>query len=152
MEKEELTSLLKDFLSSEGYSLYSLDYKKKKSENTLSIVIDRVEPIDLDAISAVSEKVSEYLDTLDPIEESYTLDISSLGAEKPLKKEDLSSYLDSFINVRLTNPVEGENIYQGKLIEVDESSITIELKIKTRVKKVNLEKENISKVRLALGY
>ncbi len=152
MEKEELTNLLSTFLEEYGYSLYSLEYKKKSGDNYLTLVVDRVDPIDLDDISDISSKVSDYLDDIDPYEESYILDVSSLGAEKPLKVEQLDLYKERFINIHLTNPVEGENIYQGKLVEVDKTSITIELKIKTRVKQVKLEKENISKVRLALGY
>jgi len=41
----------------------------------------------LDDCSSVSEKLSEALDSHDPIEQAYYLEVSSPGAERPLKKE-----------------------------------------------------------------
>ena len=98
--------------------------------------------------------VSQYdlLDEIDPIEGEYTLDISSLGAEKPLKVEKLNDYINSYVNVHLINPINGENIYEGDLVSVNKNNITLSYRQKTRTKTVDITKENISKIRLAIKF
>lgn len=148
----ELEALLKEKISSLGYDLVSVEQKVIKGEKILAIVVDRVEPIDMNAIVDLSREVSNYLDDHSPYEDAYTLDISSLGAEKPLKMEQLPSYIGSFIHVHLVNPINGENIYEGDLVAVSEETITVSYHIKTRVKTVDITKANISKIRLAIKF
>ena len=152
MELSKLEELLQSKLESLGYELVSLNLSVSKGEKNLSIVVDRVEPIDMDAIVDLSHILNSYIDELDPIEEGYTLDISSLGAEKPLKKDELDKYINRYIHVHLTNPINGENIYEGDLVSVNEDSITLSYRQKTRVKTVDITKANISKIRLAIKF
>ncbi len=148
----ELEQQVREKLNSYGYELISINSRTEKGEHILSIVIDRVEPIDMDAIVEISRVLNEYLDELNPFENSYTLDISSLGAEKPLQKDKLGDYVNRYVHVHLINPIEGENIYEGTLVGQDEEKIALEYKVKTRTKKVDITKENISKIRLAIKF
>ncbi len=152
MELVELTNLIKEKVASLGYELISLNNRVEKGENILSIVVDRVEPIDMEAIVEVSHVLNDYLDEIDPINSAYTLDISSLGAEKPLKVEELEKYLNRYVHVHLINPIQGENIYEGDLIAVNQEQITLSYRIKTRIKNVDITKANISKIRLAIKF
>lgn len=152
MELESIKKQVSDYLSSLGYELVSFSFGKKDGVNTLSIVVDRVEPIDMDAITNVSEKLSSYLDEIDNSTNPYTLDVSSLGAEKPLKIESLKDYINSYIHVHVVNPIEGENIFEGNLISVNEESMTISVRNKTRVKNIVILLSNIYKVRLAIKF
>ena len=152
MELFELTNLIKEKVASLGYELISLNNRVEKGENILSIVVDRVAPIDMEAIVEVSRVLNDYLDEIDPINSAYTLDISSLGAEKPLKMEELKKYLNRYVHVHLINPIQGENIYEGDLIAVNEEQITLSYRIKTRIKNVDIIKTNISKIRLAIKF
>ena len=152
MELANLEKLLKEKLLELGFELYSLNLSVTKGEKTLSIVVDRVEPIDMNTIVELSRQLNDYIDEIDPIEEGYTLDISSLGVEKPLKIEDLDKYVDRYINVHIVNPINGENIYEGTLTEVNENNIVVSYRQKTRVKTVDIAKSNISKIRLAIKF
>ena len=100
----------------------------------------------------MSHSLNQYLDELNPVEDSYTLDVSSLGAEKPLKIEALDKYVNSYVHVHLVNPIAGENIYEGTLVGLNEETITLEYKVKTRIKTVDIQKANISKIRLAIKF
>ena len=148
----ELEKLLKDKLVELGYDLYSLNISYEKGNKILSIVVDRVEPIDMEAIVELSRSLNAYLDEIDPFDTPYTLDISSLGAEKPLNKDNLVPYINRFVHVHLTNPINGENIYEGDLVSLDENQITLSYRVKTRTKTVDITKENISKIRLAIKF
>ena len=148
----DLETLLKEKVNSLGYDLISVNQRVEKGDKILSIVVDRVKPIDMDAIVALSRVLNDYLDELSPIEDAYTLDISSLGAEKPLKWEQLPLYIGSYIHVHLINPINGENIYEGDLVAADDDNIKLSYRQKTRVKTVDITKGNISKIRLAIKF
>ena len=152
MDLNYLKPLLEKKAQELGYELVELTSRKEKGDLILSIVVDRVEPIDMNAISDFSQAMSSYLDEIDSSEESYFLDISSLGAEKPLKIEELNKYVGRYVNVHVNNAIEGNNIFEGTMEEVSNDSITISYRIKTRVKKVVILQSNIYKIRLAIKF
>ena len=152
MDINYLKPLLEKKLEEAGYELVEIKSRKEKGDLILSIVVDRVEPIDMNAIVEVSNLLSSYLDEVDESNEAYLLDVSSLGAEKPLKIEDLDKYVSRYVNVHVTNPIEGNNIFEGELSEVNKDSITITYKIKTRAQKVVILLSNIYKIRLAIKF
>ena len=135
-----------------GFELISINRKIEKGDVLISVVVDRVEPIDMNAIVKLSEELSTYIDSIDNSEEKYFLDISSLGAEKPLKIESLEDYVNRYVNVHVNNVIDGENIFEGDLLEVNEDSITLSYRIKTRVKTVVILLSNIYKIRLAIKF
>lgn len=148
---EELSlvkTLIEKLLNEKGYYLYSFNYKN----NVLEIVIDRDEPISLDNITDISNDISLLLDKHEFCESSYTLDVSSLGVEKPIKIECLEKYVDCYINIHLSNPYKGLNIIEGTLKEVDEKNITIVYKNKTRDVKCLIPRCDIDKARLAIKF
>lgn len=152
MELKQLENLISEKLKELSYELVSLKNRKDKTGMTLEVIVDRVEPIDMAAIVEISNALNAYIDELDPFDFTYTLDISSLGAEKPLRIEALHDYVNSYVNVHLTNPIDGENILEGTLKEVNETNIILEIKIKSRTKLVDITKSNISKIRLAIKF
>ena len=135
-----------------GYELVSITSHREKGDLILSIVVDKVDPIDMNEIVSISEKLSSYLDEIDHSETPYLLDVSSLGAEKPLKIEALKNYVGRYVNVHVHNALKGENIFEGELKEVSDESITVEYRIKTRVNKVVILLSNIYKIRLAIKF
>lgn len=152
MNLERVKPLLESKLSEMGYELYSLNFKVNNGEKTLDIVVDKVLPIDMNEIVKVSEELSAYLDEIDDSNDPYILEVSSLGAEKPLKVEALANYIDRYVEVRMINPILGENIYEGFIRSVDDNSINLEYRIKSRIKEINIAKSNISKIRLAIKF
>ena len=152
MDLNNLKPQLEKRINELGYDLVSLSSKKEKGDLVVSIVVDKVDPIDMNEIVSLSEKLSSYMDEIDNSETPYLLDISSLGAEKPLKVENLKDYVGRYVNVHVNNAINGENIFEGDMVEVTDDSITIEYRIKTRVKKVVILLSNIYKIRLAIKF
>ena len=148
MELVTLKGLIEKKVNELGYELVSLSFSKE----TLSIVVDKEQEIDMDMIVEVTNALNSYLDELNPFEKAYTLDISSLGAEKPLKIEKLDAYVGKYVHVHLINPIKGENIYEGDLVNVNQDSISITYKNKTRSINLEIAKSNISKIRLAIKF
>ena len=152
MNIEQIEALTKAKLQELGFELYSFGTRKEKNSLVVEIVIDRVEPIDMNTIVMVSNELNQLFDSNDPFEYPYTLDISSLGAEKPLKKENLHLYVNQYIHLHLINPVNGENIFEGNLDSVNGNIIELSYKDETRTKTIQTELENIYKVRLAIKF
>ena len=148
----ELERIVKEKVNELGYELDSISTKVEKGDRYLTIVVDRVKPIGMDDIVNLTHELNSYLDENDPFDTPYILDISSLGAEKPLKVERLNDYVNSYVHVHLINPIEGENIYEGTLVAVNDENIVIQIRIKTRTKNVDITKANISKIRLAIKF
>lgn len=152
MDIKSLESKLKERINLLGYDFVSLSSKKDKGDLILSVVVDKVEPIDMNMIVRLSEELSKYLDEIDSSSEPYILDISSLGAEKPLKIESLKDYINRYVHVHVINPIKGENIFEGDLVDVKENEITVAVKNKTRVNNIVILLSNIYKIRLAIKF
>ena len=148
MELSKLKELIETRINELGYELSSLSF----SNETLSIVVDKEQEIDMEMIVDLTNELNKFLDELNPFEKAYTLDISSLGAEKPLKIEKLASYVGKYVHVHLVNPIKGENIYEGDLLNVNEETIQIQYRNKTRVINLDIAKSNILKIRLAIKF
>ena len=148
MDLNTLKGLIEKKVNELGYDLYSLSY----AQDTLSLVVDKEKEIDMEMIVNLTNELNSYLDELNPFEKAYTLDISSLGAEKPLKVEKLDAYVGKFVNIHLVNPIKGENIYEGDLVSVTNDAITIVYRNKTRSINLDIAKSNIYKIRLAIKF
>ena len=77
----------------------------------LRVFIDKEGGIDIEECAFVSEKLSEKLDAMDPdpIPQAYFLEVSSPGAERPLKKSDYEQAVGKYIHISLYQAVDGEN-------------------------------------------
>lgn len=154
MEINEFIDLLKNKIKSLSYELVDAKFQRENGDNYLHLVVDRIESINMNDIVELTNAINDYIDNELDISSlpSFIMDISSLGAEKPIKIDKINNYINKYIHVHLINPILGENIFEGDLIEVNDNQITIEFKIKTRKKVLVIEKSNISKIRLAIKF
>jgi ribosome maturation factor RimP len=70
------------------YELVDLEYKKEGPHWCLKLYIDKPGGITLDDCQEVSQRVGDMLDIKDPIPHNYFLEVSSVGLDRPLKKEE----------------------------------------------------------------
>lgn len=135
--------------------LVEVEYVKEGKNWFLRVYIDKESGIDIEECAVVSERVSEQLDALDPdpIPHNYFLEVSSPGAERPLKKqEDFERAVGKHVNVKLYEPLEGEKMYEGTLLSFEEDELTVEYMIKTRKKQISIPLEKVAKARLAVTF
>ncbi|NKC67340.1 ribosome maturation factor RimP [Vagococcus fluvialis] len=152
---EIVTDLVTPILDELTFELVDIEYVKEGKNWFLRVFIDKTGGIDINECALVSEKLGEKLDTIDPdpIPQAYFLEVSSPGAERPLKKEeDYEQALGNYINVSFYQTVEGEKQFQGFLESFDKDELTLRVKIKTQEKIMTFERKNIAKVRLAIQF
>ncbi|HIY58323.1 MAG TPA: ribosome maturation factor RimP [Candidatus Tetragenococcus pullicola] len=150
-----VTEIVTPFLEEHHFELVEVEFVKEGKSQFLRLYIDKDGGIDIDECVLVSEYLSEKLDALDPdpIPEAYFLEVSSPGAERPLKKEaDYEKALNKYIHVSLYQAVEGEKQFEGFLKDFDNESLTLTVRFKTREKDVQIKRTNIAKARLAIQF
>ncbi|MFI3939302.1 ribosome maturation factor RimP [Vagococcus fluvialis] len=152
---EIVTDLVTPILDELTFELVDIEYVKEGKNWFLRVFIDKTGGIDINECALVSEKLGEKLDTIDPdpIPQAYFLEVSSPGAERPLKKEeDYEQALGNYINVSFYQTVEGEKQFQGFLESFDKDELTLRVEIKTQEKIMTFERKNIAKARLAIQF
>lgn len=83
----KIEELVVPILQELNLELVDIEYVKEGRDWFLRIYIDTpTGRIDIEQCAQVSEKLSEKLDEVDPITDNYFLEVSSPGAERPLKK------------------------------------------------------------------
>lgn len=134
--------------------LVDIEFEKEGQDWFLRVYVDTPEGnIDIDQCALVSEKLSDALDESDPIEQNYFLEVSSPGAERPLKTEqDLENAVGSYVFIKTYAPIDGMKEFEGYLIQNEEEQVTVTIKIKTRKLDVVIDKDKIALARLAIDF
>ncbi|KHF39742.1 ribosome maturation factor RimP [Halalkalibacter okhensis] len=150
----EITSeLVTPILDELNLELVEVEFKKEGPNWFLRIFIDSDTGVDLEDCGVVSEKLSEKLDELDPIQQAYFLEVSSPGAERPLKKEkDITKAVGKNVHVTTYEPVDGVKTFEGKLVHFDGEHLEVEVKVKTRKKVYTIPYVKVANARLAIIF
>lgn len=145
--------LVMPILEKKNLELVDVEYVKEGKNWFLRVFIDKDGGVDITECGEVSEQLSQKLDDADPIKEAYFLEVSSPGVERPLKtKEDFASNIEKNVFIKLYEPIDGEKQYEGILKSFTNDIATVEIKIKTRTKQVEIPYEKIAKARLAVVF
>ncbi|NPV92007.1 MAG: ribosome maturation factor RimP [Firmicutes bacterium] len=121
-----VTRGVEPLISEMGLELVDVEYVKEGPAWYLRIFVDRPEGIDHDICQEVSHRVGEWLDAKDPIKTNYTLEVSSPGLERPLKKEaDFERFKGRKALVTTFAPVEGVKEFSGELMGIADGSVMI---------------------------
>lgn len=157
MPKERVTDIVErlaePIVREAGVELVDVEYKKEGANWYLRVFIDKPEGIDIDDCSRVSEQLSDRLDEVDPIPNAYFLEVSSPGAERPLKKpSDFERAVGEFVHISLYEPLNGKKAFEGTLLEYAEESLTLSYNAKGVMKNVQIPTEKIAAARLAVEF
>ncbi|ADV96686.1 MULTISPECIES: ribosome maturation factor RimP [Bacillaceae] len=133
--------------------LVDIEFVKEGQSWFLRVFIDSDDGVDIEECAKVSEALSEKLDEADPISQNYFLEVSSPGAERPLKKKaDFEKSLGKNVYIKTYEPIDGVKVFEGELAEFDGQTVTVEITIKTRKKRINIPYEKIANARLAVTF
>lgn len=133
------------FVEAAGCSLWDVEYVKQAGSWFLRVYIDKEGGVSIDDCEAVSRPLSDALDEADPIEGSYTFEVSSAGADRALKKPGhFQRFLGEEVEVRLYRPREGKKDFVGKLENWQDGDVTLG----TPAGSVVFEKKEVAQVRL----
>ncbi|MEG2337741.1 MAG: ribosome maturation factor RimP [Clostridium sp.] len=149
MSKKSLELTIEEFtaplVESLGYELVDIEYIKEDGEWYLRFYIDSENGIQIEDCAAVSRAVGDRLDEVDPIKESYYLEVSSPGLDRPLKKEsDFIKYNGKKIKIKFYKPFMDKKFVEGILNGYTDNNIIITIDNNN----IEIDKSLVASVRL----
>ncbi len=155
--KQSVTQLTEQvvtpILSEMNLELVDVEYVKEGKNWYLRVYIDSENGVDIEDCQLVSEQLSKKLDEHDPIQQSYYLEVSSPGVERPLKKaEHFKKAVGKQVHIATYEPIEGHKTFEGKLIQFDGETAIVEWRDRHRVKQTEIPYKKIASARLAVSF
>ena len=115
--------------ANEGLEILDIELKHEggRSGRVLRLYMDKEGGPSLDELSRVSRALSDLLDEHDDvIAGAYTLEVSSPGINRPLKRpEHFSRFVGKKIRVRTRDMISGRRSFVGELLEVTADKIAV---------------------------
>ncbi len=129
--REEYESRTERFLlpllAEHSFELVDVEYVKEGGNWYLRAYIDKEGGITVDDCEVISRTLSDWLDREDFIADSYTLEVSSPGLGRPLKKDkDFERSLGEAVELRLYKPRDKQKEFAGILKGYDRETVTVE--------------------------
>ena len=119
--------LVRPVVEASGLELWDVSFRKEAGRMVLRVLVDRDGGVDLETISATSERLSRRLD-LEGFSgvRAYSLEVSSPGLERPLREpRHFERSVGQRVKVKTTAPLEGQKVFEGALVSADAEAIVI---------------------------
>ena len=125
---ETAARLAAPIVEAAGCTLWDVEYEKEAGEWFLRVYIDKEGGVSIDDCEAVSRPLSDALDEADPIQGSYTFEVSSAGADRVLKKpEHFARFQGAEVEVRLYRARDGRKDFVGVLQSWQDGDVTLDV-------------------------
>ncbi|MDD4237202.1 MAG: ribosome maturation factor RimP [Desulfotomaculaceae bacterium] len=106
--------------------LVDVTFTKEGNDWYLRIFIDKHGGVGIDDCQSISREIDQILDEKDPIPQSYTMEVSSPGIERPLKKPaDYDRFSGRLANITTYEPHEGKKNFHGRLIGLHGNDVVL---------------------------
>lgn len=129
--QKRIIDLVEPLLVHEGYELVEVEIVGSGPGMIVRLYIDKPGGVTLDDCASVSEAVDPMLDVEDPIESAYTLEVSSPGLDRPLRKpEDFNRFAGSKVKVKTYGPLPGagnRKVFVGTLRGLADDAVQVEI-------------------------
>jgi ribosome maturation factor RimP len=121
---EQIWGLVEPYLAAEGVELDDLEVHG--GGKLLRVVVDSAEPLELDRIAALSRGIGRLIEEEDPLAGSYTLEVTSPGLERKLRRpEHFEKAVGGEVSVRTFGPVDGDKVHKGRLVSVNGNGFVV---------------------------
>ena len=124
---EKIEALVKPLLDENRMEVVDVEFLHEHGQWVLRFFLDKAGGITLDDCAIMSDKIGGVLDAADPIPQAYSLEISSPGIYRPLRKEaDYKRFLGERVDVKLFAPQEGRRNFSGVIADVGAGTVVVE--------------------------
>ena len=127
--RDQLLAALEGVALQHDIDIVDVEVVGSQKSPTVRVRIDHADedadPITLDEVSAETAWISELLDEMDPIAGAFTLEVSSPGLSRPLRKErDFVRFAGSDVSVTLEG-TSGRLRYTGRLEGMEDGRVCV---------------------------
>ena len=121
-ERETIVAAIEPVLATLGLEVFDVQLTGSGRASTVRVIVDRDGGVDLDAITAASERIQPALDDLGP----YALEVSSPGLERPLHRpEHFRRAVGETVSVKVRDADGEVRRLRGDLVSADERGVTV---------------------------
>ena len=132
-----------------GCELWDTEYVREAGQWFLRLYLDKAGGVDILDCENVSQKVSDLLDEVDPIEGSYVFEVSSAGAERQLKRpSDFERFIGSPVLVKTYQNRDGRKEFPGVLKGYEDGDILLQM----GTQELRFNKSEVAMVRLRIEF
>lgn len=124
--QEQLWDRIDPYVAAEGIELDDIEILG--GGQIVRVTIDAKEPLGIDLIAEISKGIGRLIEDDDPFTNSYTLEVSTPGLERRLKR--VSHYAKSIgreVKLKTFAYVDGEKRHEGVLVSADEGGFTVDV-------------------------
>ena len=123
---EQIEQLVFPVLQGMGFELVDVQFVHEHGQQVLRFLVDKPGGITLDDCATISDQVGSHLDSTDLIKQRYSLEVSSPGLNRPLKKEaDFGRFTGERVEVKLFAPLNGRRHFKGVIQSVSAGIVVV---------------------------
>jgi ribosome maturation factor RimP len=138
IDRDALQRVVGPVLRAHGAELVDVEFKPDRGGWVLRLYVERAgaaekklstrdAAVDLELCANVSRDLSPALDVVDLIPHAYSLEVSSPGIERPLKKEaDFVRFAGERAKIKVRQPVGGQRVFVGRLGSVVDGKVRVD--------------------------
>ena len=123
---EKVKELVEPILKTQGMELVDIEWHQGRGPSLLRVFIDKIGGVSVEDCANVSRELGILLDVEDVIEQSYTLEVSSPGINRVLKKpDDFERFIGQNVKIKTFNLINNRRNFGGKLVDFQNDVVTI---------------------------
>lgn len=144
--EKKVAGIIGPVIKALGIELDNIELHSERGRLLLRVFIDKEEGVTIDDCELVSREISSVLDVEDPVQRAYTLEVSSPGLDRPLRRpKDFRRASGKRARVVTHEPIDKQTFFVGDIIDAGDMEIVLLL---PKDKRVTIPYKNISKARL----
>ena len=115
---DQVERIVETLLKSEGLELMDLEFRKEARGWVLRVFMDKPGGVTLDDCTEISRQLGDQLEVDNLIPHAYTLEVSSPGLDRPLKREkDFMHSIGKLVQLSTNVPLQGQTFFKGVLLD-----------------------------------
>ena len=144
-----VSELIEPTVTEHNIELVDVEYIKAGKIWILRVFIDKKQGITVLDCQKLSREIEDLIEIHELISDPYTLEVSSPGLDRPLKKEaDFLRNKDKQIQLKTYAPIEGRKNFSGIVLDVEDKVLFL----KNKDGCLELELANIAQAKLVIEF
>ncbi|GMT48130.1 MAG: ribosome maturation factor RimP [bacterium] len=147
--RKKVMELAREATEIAGVELFDVELLGQRGKMIVRVTIDNEQGIGIKDCERVSRQLEALLDVEDPVQGSYTLEVTTPGLDRPLRGiEDFERFRGRQARVVTTERIDNQTFFIGRIKTVKGSTIVLELENK----EVEIPYKIVSKARLEIEF
>jgi len=148
---DRLQKIVSPILWTLGLELVDVICVGQGSRSVVRVLISKPGGVTIADCEQAHKALGPALDVADPFPHAYTLEVSSPGLDRPFKRlQDYQRAVGKEVSLKLRQPLEGQWKITGRLMNVDEQAVVLDLTMSKLTQQMKLDREMIAEAKLVV--